>query len=81
MDRRLFVAALAGTSALPAFSPRFAPGAIRRLLDAADVAKSRGAPLLGPDAPAWRGDAAADAAFASDEDFWEPIQRAFDQPQ
>jgi selenocysteine lyase/cysteine desulfurase len=78
MDRRLFVAALAGTSALPAFSPRFAPGAIRRLLDAADVAKSRGAPLLGPDAPAWRGDAAADAAFASDEDFWEPIQRAFD---
>jgi selenocysteine lyase/cysteine desulfurase len=79
MDRRLFVAALAGTTALPAFaSPRFAPGAIRRLLDAADVAKSRGTRLLDPDAPSWRGSAAEDLAFASDEDFWEPVQRAFD---
>lgn len=79
MDRRLFVAALAGTSALPAFtSPRFAPGAIRRLLDAAEVAKSRGTRLLDPDATAWRGTAAEDLAFASDEDFWEPVQRAFD---
>lgn len=78
MDRRLFVSALAGSTALPALSPQFAPGAIRRLLDATDVAKSRGTALLQPDAPAWRGNAAADAAFASDEDFWEPIQRAFD---
>jgi isopenicillin-N epimerase len=82
MDRRHFVSALAGAAATPAvasaLSPTFAPGAIRRLLDAADVARSRGVRLLDPDAPAWRGDAAQDAAFASDEDFWEPIQRAFD---
>lgn len=79
MDRRLFVSALAGATALPVVtSPRFAPGAIRRLIDAADVAKSRGARLLDPDAIAWRGTAAEDAAFAADEDFWEPIQRAFD---
>lgn len=79
MDRRLFVSALAGATALPVVtSPRFAPGAIRRLLDAADVAKSRGARLLDPDAVAWSGTAAEDAAFAADEDFWEPIQRAFD---
>lgn len=78
MDRRLFVAALAGTTALPALSPRFAPGAVRRLLDAADVARSRGVPLTDDGAAPWRGDQAADAAFASDEDFWEPVQRAFD---
>ena len=79
MDRRLFVAALAGTSALPALvSPRFAPGAIRRLLDAADVAKSRGQRILDPDAPGWHGSDAEAAAFAADEDFWEPVQRAFD---
>ncbi|WP_439642874.1 aminotransferase class V-fold PLP-dependent enzyme [Gemmatimonas sp.] len=79
MDRRLFVSALAGATALPVVtSPRFAPGAIRRLIDAADVARSRGARLLDPDAIAWRGTAAEDAAFAADEDFWEPIQRAFD---
>lgn len=80
MDRRHFVSALAGASAaplLPIPSPSFAPEAIRRLLDAADVARSRGVRLVDPDAPAWRGDAATDARFASDEDFWEPVQRAF----
>lgn len=79
MDRRLFVAALAGSTALPAFSsPRFAPGAIRRLLDANEVARSRGRSVLDPDAPSWQGSAADAAAFAADEEFWEPIQRAFD---
>lgn len=79
MDRRLFVAALAGTTALPAISsPRFAPGAFRRLLDAADVAKSRGHVLFNPDAPAWSGGTADAQQFAADEDFWEPVQRAFD---
>ncbi|MFO0095880.1 MAG: hypothetical protein ACK54K_16435, partial [Gemmatimonadaceae bacterium] len=78
MDRRLFVAALAGTSALPALSPRFAPGAVRRRLDAAEVARSRGGTVTDAGAVPWRGSAAADAAFAGDEDFWEPVQRAFD---
>lgn len=82
MDRRLFLAALAGTSALPALpvlaSPRFAPGAIRRLLDAADVAKDRGQRLVDPAAGAWAGTPAEAAAMAADEDFWEPVQRAFD---
>ena len=88
MDRRHFVSALAGAAALPAaaaaasssptLAPRFASGAIRRLLDAADVAKDRGVRLFEPNAPAWQGNAAADAAFAADEDFWEPIQRAFE---
>lgn len=82
MDRRHFVTALAGVSAAPAVaavaSPTFASGAIRRLIDAADVAKSRGVLLLDLDAAHWRGSVAQDVAFASDEDFWEPIQRAFD---
>ncbi len=82
MDRRHFVSALAGGTAVPALAhalaPSFAPGAIRRLLDAAEVASSRGPSVLGVNAAAWRGTAAADAAFAADEDFWEPIQRAFD---
>ena len=82
MDRRHFVSALAGATAAPGLSgflpPTFAPSAVRRLLDAGDVAKSRGAPLFDADAPAWHGDAARDAAFAADEDFWEPVQRAFD---
>jgi len=82
MDRRHFVSALAGATAAPGLSallePTFAPGAVRRLLDAADVAKSRGVGILDPGAAAWRGDAAAAAAFAADEDFWEPVQRAFD---
>ncbi|MEI6739492.1 MAG: aminotransferase class V-fold PLP-dependent enzyme [Gemmatimonadaceae bacterium] len=82
MDRRLFVSALAGVTAVPGLSsvtaPTFASGAMRRLLDAVDVARSRGVDLLAADAPAWQGGAAADAAFAADEDFWEPIQRAFD---
>ncbi len=81
MDRRLFVSAVAGATALPslaALSPRFSPHAIRRLLDASEVAKDRGVALFDPAAPAWRGDAAQADAFASDEDFWEPIQRAFD---
>lgn len=82
MDRRHFVSALAGASALPtlgsALPPTFSPSAFRRLLEAADVAKDRGVRLFDPEAPTWQGDAAADAAFASDEDFWEPVQRAFD---
>jgi selenocysteine lyase/cysteine desulfurase len=89
MDRRHFlrtasaagatVAGLAATPALAAAAPTFAPYAVRRLRDAAEVAASRGVRLFDPGAPAWRGDPAADAAFAGDEDFWEPIQRAFDQ--
>ncbi|MEN9508140.1 MAG: isopenicillin epimerase [Gemmatimonadota bacterium] len=78
MDRRLFVSTLAGSTALPALAPQFAPGAIRRLIDASEVAASRGAALFDPNAPAWRGSAADAAAFAADEDFWEPVQRAFD---
>ena len=82
MDRRLFVSAAAGASVLPslaaALSPRFSPQAIRRLLDASDVAKHRGVALFDPYTPAWRGDATQADAFAADEDFWEPIQRAFD---
>ena len=78
MDRRLFVSTLAGSTALPVLAPHFAPDAIRRLIDASEVARSRGHRLLDPDAPAWQGTAADAAAFAADEDFWEPIQRAFD---
>ncbi len=82
MDRRHFVSALAGATAVPALTgfvpPTYAPSAIRRLLDAGDVAKSRGSGLLAADAAMWRGDAASAAAFAADEDFWEPVQRAFD---
>lgn len=82
MDRRHFVSALAGATAAPALTPFmppvFAPGAVRRLLDAADVAKSRGAALFDPNAPAYVGSDAENAAFAADEDFWEPVQRAFD---
>ncbi|MDQ8166156.1 MAG: aminotransferase class V-fold PLP-dependent enzyme [Gemmatimonadota bacterium] len=81
MDRRLFVSAVAGATALPslaAIAPRFSPQAIRRLIDASDVAKGRGVALFDPDAPTWRGTAAQAEAFAADEDFWEPIQRAFD---
>ena len=82
MNRRLFVSAAAGASVLPSFAaalaPRFSPQAIRRLLDASDVAKHRGVALFDPYAPAWRGDATQADAFAADEDFWEPIQRAFD---
>ena len=51
---------------------------MRRLLDAGDVAKSRGTTLFDPNAPVWQGNATEDTAFAADEDFWEPVQRAFD---
>ncbi len=78
MQRRHFVSALAGSTALPAFLPQFAPGAIRRLLDANDVARSRGRALFEADAAPWQGTAAEAAAVAADEDFWEPVQRAFD---
>ncbi len=82
MDRRHFVSALAGATAAPALTPFvppvFAPGAVRRLLDAAEVAQSRGVGLFDPNAPAWTGTPEMDARFAADEDFWEPIQRAFD---
>jgi selenocysteine lyase/cysteine desulfurase len=78
MDRRHFVSALAGVAASPAIarasSPSFAPHAIRRLLDARDVASSRGMPFGDGVAPS----TASAEALASDEDFWEPIQRAFD---
>lgn len=85
MDRRHFVTALAGATLAPRVSshhgvplPAFAPHAVRRLLDAADVAKSRGTTLIDPDAPAYSGDRTSDERFAGDEEFWEPIQRAFE---
>lgn len=81
MDRRDFVSALAGAAALPAMAnvrpPSFTPEAFRRMLDASRVAASRGEALhrqLGR-VPS---DAVTDAALAADEDFWEPVQRAFD---
>lgn len=82
MDRRRFLTALSGAAAVPALTPSLlagltpalSPTAVRRLQDATDVARSRGAPPppgLGlPDPYA--------VPLASDEDFWEPIQRAFD---
>lgn len=79
MDRRLFLSALAGSSALPALSmPQFSAGAIRRLFDAANVARSRGVDLFDAQAPTWTGSAEEARRFAADEDFWEPVQRAFD---
>ncbi len=86
MQRRHFVSAIAGATVVPRLAaaltpdraPQFSPHAIRRLLDAADVAKDRGVTLFNAGAPAWHGDAAQAEAFAADEDFWEPIQRAFD---
>ncbi|NCW44953.1 MAG: aminotransferase class V-fold PLP-dependent enzyme, partial [Gemmatimonadaceae bacterium] len=42
------------------------------------MAKSRGHVLFDPDAPAWSGGTADAQQFAADEDFWEPVQRAFD---
>lgn len=79
MDRRHFVSALAGVAASPALahavSPTFAPHAIRRLLDASQVATDRGLP---PGFPATHGSSLDDGILAADEDFWEPIQRAFD---
>jgi selenocysteine lyase/cysteine desulfurase len=78
MDRRHFVSALAGVAASPALaaaSPTFAPNAIRRLIDASHVASDRGSPFGVP----FGADSSRSAdALASDEDFWEPIQRAFD---
>jgi len=78
MDRRHFVSALAGIAATPAVarasSPTFAPHAIKRLLDAREVAASRG-DAFGIDL---RSSSQSAAALAGDEDFWEPIQRAFD---
>jgi isopenicillin-N epimerase len=80
MDRRHFVSALAGVAAAPAIahaaSPRFAPHAMRRLAEAAQVAAARGSP---PDGIVpFRAAAVGAEALAADEDFWEPIQRAFD---
>ena len=78
MDRRHFVSALAGVAASPALaaaSPTFAPHAMRRLIDASHVASGRGSPFGIPSVA----DSSRSAdALASDEDFWEPIQRAFD---
>ncbi len=73
MDRRRFVSALSGAAIAPAMLPGFVPDAIRRLRDATAVAASRGAP--------WPPSGVKDPhalALADDEDFWEPIQRAFD---
>ncbi len=73
INRRRFVSTMSGAVALPALAPGFVPEAMRRLGEASTVAWSRGAPLPLPGMP----DAHANA-MASDEDFWEPIQRAFD---
>jgi isopenicillin-N epimerase len=73
MDRRRFVSALSGATLAPVALPTFLPDAMRRLVDATRVAADRGAvpPATGaPDAHA--------AALAGDEDYWQPIQRAFD---
>jgi len=73
MHRRHFVSALSGAALVPAALPSFVPEALRRLADATTVAMSRGAampPVVGADTHA--------LALAADEDFWEPIQRAFD---
>jgi selenocysteine lyase/cysteine desulfurase len=73
MNRRHFVSRLSGATLAPALLPSFSPDALRRLADATLVAHDRGAPpppVRGPDAHA--------ARLARDEDFWEPIQRAFD---
>jgi isopenicillin-N epimerase len=79
MDRRHFVSAMAATGAMPLFTrPQLAPDAIRRLIDAHDVAASRTVSLTAPTVSPYAGDALHDRAFAADEDFWEPIQRAFD---
>jgi isopenicillin-N epimerase len=82
MNRRHFVSTLAGVAATPALAhglaPAFAPGAIRRLADAVQVARTRGVPSSDPPGvPGW-GDGVDPLALASDEDFWEPIQRAFE---
>ena len=73
MDRRRFVSALAGATLAPVALPGFLPDAIRRLADASVVRASRGI----PEAPPGPHDPDA-LRLASDEDFWEPIQRAFD---
>ncbi len=73
MNRRRFVSSLPGVTLAPALLPGFLPEAMRRLADSAAVAASRHAPLP----PAGQPDPHA-AALAGDEDFWEPIQRAFD---
>ncbi len=73
MDRRRFVSALSGATLAPVALPGFLPDAIRRLADASVVRASRGI----PDAPFGAHDPDA-LRLASDEDFWEPIQRAFD---
>ncbi len=77
MDRRHFVSALAGVAAAPALaraaSPVFSPYAVRRLLEAESVASHKATNLqLAPDT---KGTA---AELAADEDYWGPIQRAFD---
>ena len=90
MDRRYFFSSLAGTVAggvtgakllsgsTVATAPTFSATAVRRLLDAAEVARSRRSNIFELNASPWTGRAEDDPAFASDEDFWEPIQRAFE---
>jgi isopenicillin-N epimerase len=73
MHRRHFVSALSGAALVPAALPSFVPEALRRLADATAVAMSRGAPL-----PPVAGADRHALALAADEEFWEPIQRAFD---
>jgi selenocysteine lyase/cysteine desulfurase len=73
MNRRHFVSALSGATLVPAALPSLLPEAMRRLVDATRVAADRGAAPPVPGVP----DVHA-AALASDEDYWQPIQRAFD---
>ncbi len=94
MDRRHFVSALAGVAAAPAIArasnPTFASQAIRRLIDADEVARGTTASStsarntglmhasLAPATPATHPDTRGALELASDEDYWAPIQRAFD---
>jgi isopenicillin-N epimerase len=77
MDRRLFVSTLAAASASPVILPHFAPQAFRRLAEAMQVGgnpvPTSGAPFAIPEPVG-----GSDGAFADDEAFWEPIQRAFE---
>ncbi|MEP6780775.1 MAG: aminotransferase class V-fold PLP-dependent enzyme, partial [Gemmatimonadaceae bacterium] len=67
------VSTLAGAAAAPAILPSFSSSAFRRLAEANAIAKSSTTPFA-------FGESAGRSAesLASDEDFWEPIQRAFE---
>ncbi|MDQ6612771.1 MAG: aminotransferase class V-fold PLP-dependent enzyme [Gemmatimonadota bacterium] len=77
MDRRLFVSTFAGATALPAILPTLSPSAFRHLAEAwrvADATPVRADDFPIPDVAAGR----SAESLAGDEDFWEPIQRAFE---